>query len=252
MAAHCYRHEDLLRLGDRDGAGRALDEADELARHYRHPYWQWAVQTWRGLRASIDGDLETAERLAHEACERQVGVAEATACLGVNLVNLRLFQDRAGEVLDLLGAAADASPQIPCYRAVLALCAAEAGHEELARTSYRSFAAADFANLPEDTNRFLGLGVLAHVAVELGDRVGGRRLAELLGPYRGQWVLLNCYGGGGAHWGPVAHQLARLAVLDDRDEDADALFSEAVEASTGAPLVEARIVADRARVPVLR
>lgn len=247
LSAHCYRHEDLVRAGRHEAAGRALDRAEVLAERQRDPYWQWAVTTWKGLRANIEGDIELAADLAHRAHASRSGIPEAGACLGVNLVNIALFEGRAGEVLDLIGGAATTSEHIPAYRAVLALCAAEAGELGLAEASYHHFERVGFANLPMDTNRFLGLAVLADVAVHLGDADGGRLLTGLLDPYRGQWVLVNCYGGGGGHWGPVAHQLARLAVLDGRHADAEQLFDEAMAASIHAPLVAARVAGDRAR-----
>ena len=122
------------------------------------------------------------------------------------------------------------------------------GDLALAERCYRGFAESGFTSLPRDTNRFLGLAVLADVAVALGDVVGAATLADLLGPYRGQWVLLNCYGGGGGHWGPASHHLGRLAALLGRRAEAGRLLEEAASASGGAPLVAARIEEDRARL----
>ena len=102
IAAQCYRHEDLLQLGDRAGAEDALAAAEALVERYPDPYWRWATGTWRALGCILDGDLDGAETLAFEAHAHQPGVAEATACLGVNLIDIRLFQGRAGEVADLL------------------------------------------------------------------------------------------------------------------------------------------------------
>ena len=133
-------------------------------------------------------------------------------------------------MLDLLRAAADANPNVPCYRSVLALCAKEAGERREAEAAYRSFADTGFA-VPDDGNRLLTLAVLADVAASLGDRRGGRRLLRLLAPHAERQVILNCYGGGGATWGPVAHQLARLAALDD---DADAMRAPLAVARIGA------------------
>jgi hypothetical protein len=44
-------------------------------------------------------------------------------------------------------------------------------------------------------------------------------------------VVLCCYGGGGAYWGPVAHHLGLLARLAGDDESADALLDQAVVAA---------------------
>lgn len=241
VALHCYRHEDLVQVGDHVRAGEALATAEALIDEYPDPYWQWVAATWRGLRLMIEGDLEAAEAHAEEAHARLQGVDEAVACLGVNLVNIRLLQGRATEVLELLSAAADGAPHIPCYRAVLALAATEAGESALAERSYCSFADAEFESLPLDSNRFLALAVLGHVAADLGDEGGGRVLEGLLAPFDGQSVVLNCFGGGGAHWGPVSWVLARLARLGGRDAEAGVRYEQACAEATDSPVVRALI-----------
>ncbi|MCU1371578.1 MAG: hypothetical protein JWO77_2772 [Ilumatobacteraceae bacterium] len=250
LAALTYRHEDLFMCGRRAEAERALDEAIELADRSEHPYWRWATAAWRGLGAVIDGDLDRAERLAFEAVAlAEPGEPGAEACLGVNLVDIRLYQGRSGEVLDLLEGAADASPHIPCYRAVLALCAIEAGERTLAARAFDHFRATDFAAIPEDTNRLLALVVLADTAVQLGDAASAATLRELLLPSAGLQAVLNCYGGGGAYWGPVAHQLARLDALAGRGDEAERWFAQAERSARdlGARAALARITADPLR-----
>ncbi|HMJ78485.1 MAG TPA: AAA family ATPase [Iamia sp.] len=243
------RHEDHLLVGKREAARRDLEQASELADRYRHPHWQWAVRTWQVLGQIIDGHLDEAEDGAAVAAALQVGDrGEPAACFGVNLVDIRLYQGRAGEVVDLLGQAVTAFPHVPCYRAVLALCCAEAGRTEEAQAALDHFTRHGITNLPDDTNRFLGLAVLADAAVTLGDVAAGRLLTPLLEPYRELHVVLNCYGGGGSFWGPTRHQLARLAALDGRGADAAALFRQAREAALAfdAPLAARRIADDEA------
>jgi tetratricopeptide (TPR) repeat protein len=244
ILAQVYRHADLVQLNDRPAADDALTAAEALVDRYPDPYWRWATGTWRAVAAIADGRLDDAERLAGEAAQRLPGVFEARACLAVTTVNVRLYQRRAGEVLGLLAAAADAYPEIPCYRAVLALCASEADDEATAAEAYGGFAASGFA-VPRDTNRLLTLAVLAHVAADLGDRRGGEVLQPLLAPHLGETVVLDCYGGGGATWGPVSHALARLARLGGRHDEADELFAVAAAEAARSPLVLDRIALDR-------
>jgi DNA-binding SARP family transcriptional activator len=243
LAALLGRHEDLLLIGDRSGARAALEDAERVVDRYDHPYWRWAVTTWRALDAIIDGRLDDAETLAFAALAHQAEHPEALACLGVNLVDIRLYQGRPAEMLELLQSAADANPHIPCYRAVLALCASEAGEIEQARDAYRFFAATGFAAIPDDTNRLLTLAVLADVAAALGDAPGAPTLLHLLAPYHDCHVLLNCFGGGGSYWGPVSHQLARLAAATGDDARAASYGDQAERAAAafGAPLALARI-----------
>lgn len=213
-------HEDLLLTGDRPAARRALAEAAAVVERYHHPYWQWVVATWGVLGQIIDGRLDEAEAAAFGALGLQPNHPEAMACLGVELVDIRLHQGRSGEVIDLLADAADANPQIPAYRAVLALCLAQAGRLDDAGAPFSFFAADGFASIPLDTNRLLTLGVLADVAATLGDQAAAAALVELLAPHERRQVVLNCFAGGGAWWGPVARQLARLAALLGSSADA--------------------------------
>ena len=247
IAAHCYLHEDLVRTGDFVGATRALDAATELAARFPEPYWRWSITTWRYLEALHDGDLERAEDLARAAADTRRTVVEAQACLAVNLVNIRLYQGRPADMMPTLAGAVELHPEIPAYRAVLAFCTAEAGGLDDARTLLRTFDDADYRNLPADTNRFLALALLGHVAATVDAERAGARLRTLLEPYRDQWVVLACYGGGGASWGPTTHVLARLAALAGEFDVAETEFSRAVDAARHAPLALARIEDDRRR-----
>ncbi len=244
IAAHCYRHEDLLRTGDLAGATRALDTAAEIADSYPEPYWRWAITTWRYLEALHEGDLERAEDLARAASTTRRTVVEAQACLAVNLVNIRLYQNRPTDMMPTLADAVELHPEIPAYRAVLAFCASEAGDLDGAAAMLRNFDEAGYTNLPTDTNRFLALALLGHVAASVSDEAAGRSLRTLLEPYRDQWVVLACYGGGGASWGPTAHVLARLADLAGDRAVAEAEFSRALAMARHAPLARARIDED--------
>ena len=219
IAANLAVVEDQLELGDRAAARRALATAQEHAERFRHPYWSWATACWGVLDTIIDGDLDDVEALAFAACAHQDAQRhpEAAAALGVQLVDLRLFQGRAAEVVEMLRTAADTTPNVPTYRAVLTLVCAETGDHDGARAELAFFADRDF-ELPPDSNWLLGTAVLADAAATVGDDAAMRALAPRLEPFADRHVVLNCYGGGGAYWGPVAHHLARLAAA--RGDDA--------------------------------
>ncbi len=243
MTALMSLHEDSLLVGDRPRARRALDDAEHLSSTSGHPYWRWVVGTWRVLDLIVDGRLAEAEALAFEVAPMQADHPESVACLGVNLVDIRLFQGRAGEVVELLADAADDNPHIPTYRAVLALCRAESGDVDGATADYRVFERSGFSDVPDDTNRLLCLAVLADVAVTIGHGPGAAALYDLLAPHAGRQVVLNCFGGGGAYWGPVTTQLGRMAaLLGDPVAAAAHVRSARQQAEAfGAPLALARI-----------
>ena len=233
--------EDLLEIGDRAGADGALAAATAKAAALDHPYWSWATACWRTLVTIIDGRLEAAEALAFEAVVMQTEHPEAVAALGVNLVAVRCFQRRTAEMLDLLRAAADDNPNIPCYRAVLAMCAADAGDVDTARAAFDFFVTGGFV-LPADSNWMLTAAVLADTCATLGDAAAAERLSALLEPFADRQVILNCYGGGGSYWGPVAHHLGRLASVRGEIPTARGYLDAAVQSSEafGAPLFAAR------------
>ena len=232
LAAELGLVEDLIELGDRAGADTALRHARALADELGHPYSSWATTSWRGLVSIIDGRFDEAETLAFEALAHQAPAEhpEALAALGVNLVDIRLFQGRAGEMVELLTTAAEENPHIPTYRAVLALCCAHSGALDRARDTFEQLAARDFV-LPDDSNWLLAIAVLADTAAMLGDCDRARPLIHLLEPYCERHVVLNCFGGGGAYWGPVAHHVGCLEAMLGRPRHARALLERAVEAA---------------------
>ena len=233
LAAQLGLVEDLLELGDRAGVDTAIEHARTHTERLAHPYWSWATTTWRALVAIVDGRLDDAEELALEAFAYQAPAEhpEAVAALGVNLVDIRLFQGRAGEMISLLRDAADQNPQIPAYRAVLALCYTNADDLTGARGAYEQLSARGF-ELPPDSNWLLAIAVLADTAAALGDRDGARALMSLLEPYADRHVVLNCFGGGGAYWGPVSHHLGRLAATLGRGSEARHHLEQAIGACT--------------------
>ena len=91
--------------------------------------------------------------------------------------------------------------------------------------------------------------MLADTAVRLDDTDAAAILLDLLRPAAGLQAILNCYGGGGAYWGPVAHQLGRLAATVGRPDEADGWFTRAEASATAmdARLALAQIVDDPVR-----
>ena len=245
IAAHAYRHEDLLRAGRREEADDHLRRGRLLADRHGHAYWRWAIGTWEALGRAIDGDLDAAEAAADAAAAGRDGVLEAAACRQVNQVAFRLLAGRAAETIATLDAAVALFPHIPAYRAVLALALAEAGEGERARTVVGELATSGFDAIPPDTNRFLALAVLAHAAATVGHEAAAPLLHDLLVPFAGQQVLVNCYGGGGACWGPVSWALARLGPLAGRPPaETAARWRAAVGESAAVPALAPRIAAE--------
>lgn len=233
LAALLGRVEDQLERGDRVALDIALLEACEVAQALAHPYWSWATTSWCAVLAIAEGRYADADVLAHEAYAHQSSAhhPEALAALGVNLVTIRMLEGRAGEVLDLLDAATADSPHIPAYRAVLALAALLAGDTARSEGEYGWFAVRDF-EVPPDSNWLVTNVALGEVAAQIGDPIGISVLTDRLTPYGERHAVLNCYGGGGAYWGPVAHVLGCLA-LAAGDHDAARTWAGRVQRAVG-------------------
>ncbi|MCB0968049.1 MAG: AAA family ATPase [Ilumatobacter sp.] len=241
IAAEIYRVEDLIRANRPADARHALDRALRRLDDYPDPYWSWAARTWEFVLAFVAGDVDTAEHHSAAALELRSSFIEAHICRAVNLVAIRLAQGRGDEMLPTLEGAVASSPHIPTFRAVAALVAAECGDERTASAHLRWFTDEGVRNLPSDTNRFLGLNVLAHTAWTIGDRSAAKVLRPLIEPYDGQWVVLNCFGGGGATWGPVSLSLSGLALTDGDGCAARRYLDRAAAEADHAPLVRDRI-----------
>lgn len=226
-------HEDAVRAQDRHQSVRTLATAGHEAHQTRYRYWQWAAATWSSLDLAMQGDLDRAEAALAAATVTYAGTApEVEACYAVQLVCLRLLAGRGAEILPLIAGAADLNPHIPCYRAVLALTAVEIGDRATATSALDLCARDGFDAVPDDSNRFLALGVLGDVVASLGRVDHATTLIDALLPWSGQQILLNCYGGGGATWGPVDRVLGRLGRLTG-DNRADDWFAAALRQAEG-------------------
>ena len=230
--------EDLLELGDRAGVDAAIEARARARRRAR------ASRTGRGRRRAgarsspiIDGRLDEAETLAFEALAHQAPAEhpEAVAALGVNLVDIRLFQGRAGEMVDLLrdgGRREPAHPHLP--RGARAVLCSNVGRRSTARAPPTSCSRRATSSSPPTRTGCSRSRCWPTPRRRSAIATGARALLRLLEPYADRHVVLNCFGGGGAYWGPVAHHLGRLeATARAGAEHARALLERAIDASRG-------------------
>jgi tetratricopeptide (TPR) repeat protein len=127
------------------------------------------------------------------------------------------------ELVSLIADTADQNPSIPTFRAVLAAAHLDAGNEATARALVVE-AAADSFSLPEDNGWFDGIICYARIVIGLQLRVHGKRLIELLAPFRDQ-VPHN----GLTPQPPVATYLGGLATVVGRYDEAESYFEQAAE-----------------------
>ena len=135
----------------------------------------WQTFAMRAMRAAIDGDLDEAERFAEQS--RRLGErAEqplAQQYYGIQLIQIRSLQGRAGELLPRVRELAERFPGIPAWRTALISLAARAGEDELGRVELERFAGDDFSAIPRDANWLPGDRPAGR-----GDGAAGRREAQ--------------------------------------------------------------------------
>jgi class 3 adenylate cyclase len=201
--------------------------ADEL----RMPVHIWQTHALRSMRAMVDGDIEAAERFAEQS-RREGERAEqplAQQYYGIQLLQLRSLQGRAGELLPRVRELAERFPAIPAWRSALITLAARTGEVELGRVELERFAGDDFSVVPRDANWLPGIGLLAEAAALLGDRKRSELLYDELLPYAGLVIVVARAAGFN---GPVDRVLGLLAKTCGRLDQAAEHLESAVEIAT--------------------
>jgi class 3 adenylate cyclase len=255
VRGHAYRLWSLLELGDVPEVDRELEIYARLADELRMQEHTWHTFAMRGMRALLDGDIDEAERLAQEArhagdrAEQQL----AQQYYGIQMIQIRSMQGRAGELLPTVRDLAERFPGIPAWRTGQVTLAARSGDVELARRELDRFAADDFAVLPRDVNWFAAMSLLGEAIAMIGDTTHAERAYELLLPYEGLAIVIAR---AAACNGPVDRVLGMLAMGMHRLDDAERHLTNAVEIATrmkdrpgialsGLALAELRLERDR-------
>jgi class 3 adenylate cyclase/tetratricopeptide (TPR) repeat protein len=231
VRAHSYRLWQFLELGDMEAADRELATYARLADELRMPEHSWHVIAIRAMRAYLDGDIEGSERLvvqARDAGERaEQSVASQT--YGIQMIQIRSLQGRAGELVPAVRDLAERFPGIPAWRGGLITLAARTGDVRLARRQLERFAGDDFSAIPRDVNWVVGMSLLAEAIALIGDTErAGPAYDELL-PYEGLVIVVARSTGCN---GPVDRVLGMLAQAMGRVDDAERHLGNAVEIAT--------------------
>jgi hypothetical protein len=219
LLGHRFRIVADLELGDLASVDRTIAAFARLAGELRHPLVDWYVPLFRGMRALLAGDVETAARHQHDVA----AAAEATGSPNAEMMAVTLLLGieaatgrRPAE--DALQGLFDVDPAIwASYASGLATVAWLNGDAARARELLELHAADHFSRLGDDAEHLTTLTLFTRVAVGLGERAAAADLYELLRPYAGLWAV---DGIAGCCWGPVELELARLAVALDRGVDA--------------------------------
>jgi DNA-binding SARP family transcriptional activator len=193
----------------------------------------------------ISGDLDGAERLAHEAHDifARLDDPDAEYVLTAQLLPIRLEQGRGDELGGAIARWAARSERSFPWKALLALLHLRGGRQAQARRELHALAADDFGGITFDEDWLGTLVVLAEVAAVVGEPAHAAALERRLEPYADRIALMIF---STLPLGPVTHALGRLARRLGRADEARARFEQARASALAieAPLMVRSIEAD--------
>jgi DNA-binding SARP family transcriptional activator/tetratricopeptide (TPR) repeat protein len=219
----------LISAGDLESADEAVELAERIASELRMPgFLPWVV-SYRAMRANLAGYFDEARDLAMRAVEQanaQHSDPEVSiALLGGQIISFQLYQGGFEHLVPMMQMAVTELPEHALVRCSLALLAAEAGDEAVAKEHFEILAEGSFSAIPRDANWLMGMWALAQTAAALHDTERAEILYGMLEPFGDRWVTATvsiCFG-------PVGYALGALATTLRRFDDADRHLSTALE-----------------------
>ncbi len=224
-----WRCMDLLETGEIERFDAAMQQYDEAARAARSTLHQLNIAVWRATRATIRGDLATAEALAIESKRLGSRVAEpfAEGAFVLQLFVIRKEQGRLNELEEPLrpGVSPTSTGFFPLYRIGAALIWAETGriaqaHAELAQVGQHGF-----TDIRRDFTWLNAMAMAAEVCAHTGNAELASAVYDLLAPFVDRCVRI---GFGAGFYGSVAHYLGLAARTCRRPDDAVSHFEVAL------------------------
>jgi tetratricopeptide (TPR) repeat protein len=212
--------------GGLDEVERALAAAEPLATELKQPAQLWLVHSAQADVALALGKANEAEALVPKAYAFGELAQPEMAIPVYHVQRLRLCDFTGGreETEPGIREVADAYPARIVFRCVLAQLLARLGHVAEAQGILDDLAPADFAALPFDQEWFFGMSLLVDTSILLGDADRAAALYRLLLP----WSAINASDHPEGFRGAIARDLALVAVLTERWDDAEAHFDEAL------------------------
>jgi len=212
LAARSCRFLDRLELGRIVEADLELEAYAALANVVGVGRYPYRVGLYRAARATLDGRLAAAERLAGEAFEhgRRIGARDAwNARFGVLFI-VRREQARYDELLQPTESLPEPAPSVPLVGVFRASLMVDAGRRDEARAGLPGMA--DLLEGPGGPPhlRIAALALAAETAAELGLAEVAAKLLPELEPLAGRVVVA---GAGVATFGAIDRPIGRLAAM---------------------------------------
>ena len=209
--------DDVARLG---ALGEELNDPRHMA-YARHG---------RALFATLEGDLDDAERLVREAYavggEAPGGDADLT--LQVMTLRIRLHQGRESELVPGMVHLAELHPSVDALRGAVGYVCLLAGNVDAGRRALEAWPPGSLAEAGRSGGSALFTqGMLGLIAARLGDRERAEEVTTLLSPFVARHMAPRAP----VHYTPVAYVAGLLAGATGRDDDAVELLEAAAAAA---------------------
>jgi len=220
---------DLLELGRIDQVDQVIDAQRRVAQEIKQPFQLHVAAVFQTMRAILQGEFETAERLANQAANisQQIGLAELDGILGMHMFTIRREQGRIHELAPLVKLVITNNPGPSAWRPGLALIYSILGQRQECRVIFEELAEDGFASVPQDSLWVGTLAYLAEICAFLGDAARAATIYQLMLPYDHRAVVVGgataCYGAAGRYLGMLARVMSEWEAAKQHFEGALAL-----------------------------
>jgi hypothetical protein len=224
--AACFdRVHAAMEAGDVAEADRCIAEMSALVERTGLPFCRWQLLLTQSWRATLNGELDEAERLIDEgfAVATDIGMGEAQGAYGGVLFEIRMEQGRIDELIEPFAQAAAENPALGVLRSAVAFAYCSLGRVNEALPLFSLDASTKFVENSRDVSWTSRVALEQGCAVALKDRDAAATLYDLILPFA-DIVVFNT----GTCQGALARSLGRLAHLLGRVGEAEEHFNNAL------------------------
>jgi DNA-binding SARP family transcriptional activator/tetratricopeptide (TPR) repeat protein len=207
-------------------ATTSLERVKAIAAEIAEPRLLWVCAALEAFEAMMEARLDDAERLSSRMLEigTEIGEPDAFALYAAQLFVNRSFAGRYAEVIPLLEAALETTPDAMAYRAAHAISCSVSGREHDALAFLLDGLRSGFEAVPTDWTWITTVIGYAVVAIELEHREAAAALHPIIEPYADQVAFT-----GGTSQGYIGAYVGKLASLLGDHDGADTHLRRALE-----------------------
>jgi tetratricopeptide (TPR) repeat protein len=237
LLAHRFRVESLFQAGDIHGLDAEIETFARLSEVIRQPLSQWYVPLFRGARALLEGRFKDSERLAAQALEMGERAHSMNARMMADFTQLTEAYRQEGRFEDMevqWRRFVEAYPEMASAADWIAFALATVGQgdQAKARADIERLAASGALTMLGGGGMWIVMtAFMAEVAAAVRSVPAAELLYEALSPFGPQLVVC---GVGGATYGSVWRELALLADVLGRHDEAVAHFERALDSHAAA------------------